>query len=276
MLRSLASICLLLTFTATGAFGEEMMPPPFHPDPDVVPHQLTGIGIDQKLNGQIPLDVPFTDETGKTVHLGDYLNGKPAILVLAYYECPRLCTFVLNGIGDAIHKLNLKFGADYQIITVSINPKEGPKLASLKKASYIEKYAPGKSNGWHFLTGPQASITKLANAVGYRYKYDPKTDQFYHATDIMVVTPKGKLSHYFMGISYSARDLRLALVQASDGKIGTPVDKFLLYCCSIDLTTGKYTASIWKIMQVVGCGFALTLFALIFILWKYEPKNTVA
>lgn len=266
-LRRLGLLISLLAFLGT----------PLAPASDLnPPAQLQGIGIDQNLGAQVPLNLPFRDETGKTVTLSDYLGKKPAILVLAYYDCPRLCTFVLNSVGKALTEMSIKLGADYQVITVSINPKEGPKLATLKKASYVDHYVKGLGGGWHFLTGSQDSITKLADAVGYHYKYNPKTDQFDHATDIMVLTPEGKLSHYFMGITYSARDLRLALVQASHGKIGNPVDKFLLFCCSVDLTTGKYTASIWKLMQVFGISFTFTLAALLFVLWKYEPKKRLA
>jgi protein SCO1/2 len=243
--------------------------------PDALPKALEGIGIDQRLNVQVPADLPFIDETGKPVLLSDYLGKKPAILVLAYYECPRLCTLVLNGVGDALSKVNFEMGKDYQVITVSINPKDGPKLASAKKASYVAHFGHGSGEGWHFLTGTQDSISKLTEAVGFHYRYDPKEDQFIHASAIMVLTPQGKLSHYFYGIAYPPRDVRLALVEASEGKIGTAGDKFLLFCCSIDLSTGKYTASIWRIVQIFLISFTLTIASMIFILVRYEPPKAI-
>jgi protein SCO1/2 len=243
--------------------------------PDALPKQLEGIGIDQRLHEQVPIDLPFVDETGKPVMLSNYLGKKPAILVLAYYECPRLCTLVLNGVGEALSKVNLEMGKDYQVITVSINPKDGPKLASAKKASYVAHFGHGNGEGWHFLTGTQESISKLAEAVGFHYRYDPKEEQFLHASAIMVLTPGGKLSHYFYGIVYPPRDVRLALVDASEGKIGTAGDKFLLFCCSIDLSTGKYSASIWRIVQVFLGSFALTIASMIFILFRYESPKPV-
>jgi protein SCO1/2 len=270
MIGILASIVLL---AAPAVFSSVMNPPAYDPNFNKVPSQLQDVGIDQNLGAQVPLNIPFTDEAGKTVQLSDYLKKKPAILVLAYYECPMLCTLVLNSVGETSKKMSLKLGVDYQIITVSINPKETPKLAASKKASYISRYATGHEDGWHFLTGSQDSISKLAAAVGYRYKLDPKTGQYNHATDIMVLTPAGKISHYFMGIEFSARDVRLALVAASDGAIGNPMDKILIYCCNVDLTTGKYTASIWKIMQFLGFGFVLTLGGLIFVLFRFERRT---
>jgi protein SCO1/2 len=241
--------------------------------PDALPKSLEGIGIDQLLNEQVPTGLPFVDETGKRVLLSDYLGKKPAILVLAYYECPKLCTLVLNGVGDALSKANLEMGKDYEVITVSINPKDDPKLAAAKKTSYVAHFGHGNGDGWHFLTGTQDSISKLAAAVGFHYRYDPKEEQFIHASGIMVLTPGGKLSHYFYGIVYPPRDVRLALVEASEGKIGTAGDKFLLFCCSIDLSTGKYTASIWRIVQVFLTTFTLTIATMIFILFRYEPPK---
>jgi protein SCO1/2 len=241
--------------------------------PDSLPKALEGIGIDQLLNAQVPTGLPFVDETGKKVLLSDYLGKKPAILVLAYYECPRLCTMVLNGLGDALAKDSLQMGKDYEVITVSINPKDTPKLALAKKASYVAHFGHGTGEGWHFLTGTQDSISKLAAAVGFHYRYDPKEDQFLHASAIMVLTPQGKISHYFYGVVYPPRDVRLSLVEASDGKIGTAGDKVLLFCCSIDLSTGKYSASIFRIVQLFLTTFALTIGTMIYILSRYEPPS---
>lgn len=165
---------------------------------------------------------------------------------------------VLNGLADALAKANLEMGQDYQVITVSINPTEGPRLAAAKKAAYVARFGHGDGRGWHFLTGSEESISKLASAVGFHYRYDPKGKQFLHASGIMVLTPQGRLSHHFYGITYPVRDLRLALVEASHGKIGTAVDRVLLFCCDIDLNTGKYTTSIFRIVQVIGSACVLS------------------
>lgn len=253
--RELTGVFFLLFF-APGASAQTQYIPPV----------LQGIGIDQRLNEQVPLSLEFHDETGKTVRLSDYLGKTPAILILAYYSCPRLCTLVLNGTAEALAKTGLEMGKDYQLITVSFNPNEGPQLAADKKATYLKKYPQTNAQGWHFLTGSQPSITQLTQAVGFHYRWDEKDKQFLHASGIMVLTPQGKLSHYFYGITYPERDLRLSLVDASHGKIGNAVDQVLLFCTSIDLSTGKYTASIWRIAQIFCSLIVLSLAGLVFYL----------
>src|SRR5579859_5161223 len=185
------------------------------------PKLLQDVGIDQKLNAQIPLQLTFRDETGKTVQLGDYFGQKPVILALVYYECPMLCTQVLNGLLTSLKGMPLDVGKQFNVVTVSFNPKETPGLALNKKRVYVGLYGrPGAADGWHFLTGDEASIHALTQAVGFHYAYDSVSDQFAHATGIMVLTPQGKISRYFFGIDYASRDLRLSLVEASAGKIG--------------------------------------------------------
>ena len=199
------------------------------------------VGFDQRLNEQVPLDLEFTDEAGQPVKLGDYFGDKPVILVLAYYRCPMLCTLVLNGLAQGMMDVPFDVGKEFQVVTVSFDPRETPELAAAKKKTYIERYGrPGAAAGWHFLTGSAASIKKLTRAVGFRYAYDARLDQFAHASGIMVLTPAGKISRYFYDVKYSGRDLRLGLVEASENKIGSPVDQILLYCFHYDPTEGSH------------------------------------
>lgn len=216
--------------------------------------------IDQKLDAQIPLDLEFKDEAGRDVHLQDYFGQRPVVLVMAYYECPMLCTLVLNGLVRALNVVNLDMGKDFDVVTVSFDPGETPDLAAAKKASYVSQYRrTGAEEGWHFLTGSEDSIRRLTDAVGFRYAYDAKRDEYAHASAIMVATPDGKLSKYFYGVEYSGRDLRLGLVDASERRIGSAVDFVLLWCYHYDPLTGKYGLAIIRAVRVAG---ALTVLAL--------------
>jgi protein SCO1/2 len=239
-----------------------------------LPPQLQNVGFDQRLNEQVPLDLTFRDEAGKDVKLGEYFHGKPVILVLAYYRCPMLCTLVLNGLVQGMLDMNFNVGREFEVVTVSFDPRETPDLAAEKKATYLTRYGrPGAAAGWHFLTGDEPSIHKLTQAVGFRYRYDPATDQYAHATGIMVLTPTGKISRYFYDIRYSGRDLRLALVEASANKIGSPVDQVLLFCFHYDPTVGKYGVAI---MNLVRLGGVLTMFGLVGMigfLWRREQRK---
>jgi protein SCO1/2 len=212
------------------------------------------VGIDQRLDGQVPADLEFRDETGRTVHLGDYFGRKPIVLALVYFRCPMLCTLVLNGLLEGLRGMpDMNIGEQFEVLTVSFDPKDTPEAAAKKKQSFVESYArPGVAEGWHFLTGQQPAIDRLTAAVGYRYKYDEKLDQYIHPAAIMILTPDGRITRYFYGIKYASRDVRLGLVEASQGKIGTPTDQILLYCFHYDPTVGKYTANILRIMQFVG------------------------
>jgi protein SCO1 len=219
----------------------------------VRPDLLKNVGIDQKLNQQVPLDLTFRDETGKTVSLGRYFGQKPVILSLVYFNCPMLCTQVLNGMEAAMKGLPMDAGNQFEAVTVSIDPSDRPVLASVKKQMYTGMYGrAGAAEGWHFLTGDEEQIKKLADAVGFRYAYDPDSKQFAHASAIMVLTPDGKISKYFYGIQYSPRDLRLGLVEASAERIGTPVDSILLFCYHYDPHTGKYGLLISRLIQTGG------------------------
>ena len=177
------------------------------------PGMLSKIGIDQRLNHQVPLDLPFVDETGREVRLGEYFGKRPVMLALVYYECPMLCTQVLNGLVSALGTLKFDVGREFDVVAVSINPREGPGLASQKKAAYLERYGrPQTAPGWHFLTGKEENIARLAEAVGFRYAYDTAIGQYAHGAGVELLTPKGVVSRYFYGIEYSPRDLRFGLI----------------------------------------------------------------
>jgi protein SCO1/2 len=232
------------------------------------------VGIDQKLNSQLPLQLTFKDETGQTVTLGKYFTTKPAVLALVYYDCPMLCDMVLNGVVRAISEISLKPGKDFQIVTVSFNPSETWQLAASKKANYIEKLGhPEAAQGWHFLTGDDAAIRQLADAAGFRYNYNPETKQFAHAAGIMVATPEGKISRYYYGVSFPPRDIRFGLIEASNDKIGTPVDQVLLYCFHYDPVTGKYGMVIRNVIRVMGSLTVGALGILLFVLMRGEREK---
>ena len=215
------------------------------------PGILSKIGIDQRLNQKVPLDLPFVDENGRAVKLGDYFGQRPVLLAMVYYECPMLCTQVLNGVTGALKTMNFDVGREFDVVAVSINPREGPGLAAEKKRSYVERYGrPQTADGWHFLTGREEDIQALASAVGFRYVYDEETKQYAHGAGVELITPKGVIARYFYGIEYSGRDLRLGIIEASEEKIGTPIDTVLLLCFHYDPTTGKYGATAMTMVRV--------------------------
>jgi protein SCO1 len=237
----------------------------------VRPDLLKEVGIDQKLGQQVPLDLAFREETGRTVQLSQYFGHKPVILSLVYFNCPMLCTQVLNGQEAAMKGLPMDAGNQFEAVTVSIDPSDRPVLASVKKQMYLGMYGRADAaQGWHFLTGDEAQIKQLANAVGFRYAYDPDSKQFAHASVIMVLTPDGKISKYFYGIQYSPRDLRLGLVEASAQKIGTPVDSILLFCYHYDPHTGKYGLLISRLIQAGGLLTVLAIGVMMLIFFRRE------
>jgi protein SCO1/2 len=235
------------------------------------PGLLSKVRIDQRLDHQVPLDLPFTDETGKAVTLGDYFGKRPVILALVYYECPMLCTQVLNGLVSALGVMNFEPGREFEVVAVSFNPREGPALASAKKAAYMDRYKrPQTAGGWHFLTGAEPSIKALAEAVGFHYEYDPAIQQYAHGAAIEVLTPKGHISKYFYGIEYSARDIRLGLIEASEERIGTPIDDFLLFCYHYDPSTGKYGAAVIRLVRLGGVATVLAFLSFFAISLRRE------
>ncbi len=241
----------------------------------VQPADLKKIAFDQKLNALIPLDLPFRDEAGRDVTLGDYFNhGRPVVLTLVYYDCPMLCTLVLNGVAGAMKGMSLNPGADYDLVTVSFDPKEKPPLAAQKKKAYIQRYGhPEAAAAWHFLTGDEPAIERLTQAVGFHYVYDPQTKIYAHATGLMIVTADGHISKYLYGIDYSPRELRLALVDASSGRIGNPVDQVLLYCYHYDPSTGKYGLVVLNVIRLAGAATAVLLGAFVIIMVSRERRR---
>ena len=232
------------------------------------------IGIDQKLGNQLPLDLPFLNSDGNPVHLGDYFGDKPLILSLVYFDCPMLCTQVINSLLRAMNVLSFGAGTEFDVLTISIDPDETPELANAKKIEYLKNYRGREgSTGWHFLTGDQEQIQQLATAVGFRYEYDEPTDQYIHASGIMILTPEGKLARYFYGIDYPPRDLRWGLVEAADGAIGNPVDQLLLLCYSYDPMTGKYGLYIRNSLRIGGLATILAIGSFIVVMLRRERRG---
>jgi protein SCO1/2 len=266
---------LFLTTALAQSWGQG--PPPRHaPIPaGEKPRELEEVRIDQRLDESLPLDAVFRDENGDEVKLGAYFGGKPVVLALVYYSCPMLCNQVLNGMTSGLDVLKaFSIGKEFEVVTVSFDPRETPELARQKKETYIKWYKrEGAAEGWHFLTGDQPNIDRLTEAAGFHYKWDEKTTQFIHATGIMIATPDGKLARYFYGIEYAPKDLRLGLVEAAAGKIGSPVDQLLLYCYHYDPASGKYGAAVMNMMRLGG---ALTVIAIIamFIVFRIRGLST--
>ena len=271
----LVAACELATAQPPSAFQDKSM----QPSAQVSPADLSNVGIDQRLDQPLPLDLQFKDETGKTVKLGDYFHtGRPVILNLVYYTCPMLCGEELAGEASALGALRFTPGNEYEVVSVSFNPDETPKDASEKKQLYIARmneHLEHKTNGegWHFLTGQQTEIKQLADAVGFHYRRDPQTGQFIHAAAIMIVTPTGKIAQYYYGVEFSPKDIRLGLIEASQDKIGTIVDQVLLFCYHYDPKTGRYGAVITNIMRVAGAATLLILGGFLIVMYRRESHN---
>lgn len=241
------------------------------------PEVLRDVGFDQKLNSQVPLDLNFRDEHNNGVTLRQLMDGKPVILTLVYYQCPMLCTEVLNGTLNSLKEVPLDMGKDFDVITVSIDPTERSILADAKHTMYAGLYGrSGAVAGWHFLTGDELQIKQLAASVGFRYAYDPVSKQFAHASGIVVLTPEGRVSRYLFGIHYAPRDIRLALIEASSEKIGSPVeDAVLLYCYHYDPTTGKYGMVIANVLRAGAAITVLVLGLAIFLMFRGEKRRKI-
>jgi protein SCO1/2 len=243
--------------------------------PSGLPNALNGVGIEQKLNEQLPLDLVLRNENGETVKLGDYFGKKPVMLSLVYYQCPMLCNQVLNGMVTAFRVMSFTPGDEFEVVTVSFDPRETSALAAAKKKTYVDYLPEAKRTranaGWHFLTADEASIKRITDAVGFRYRFDEETNQFAHASGVYVATPQGKLARYFYGIEYAPRDLRLGLIEAADNRIGSPMDQLLLYCYHYNPATGKYGAVVMRMMQVGGI---ITLVAIIVLLLALRRRGS--
>jgi protein SCO1/2 len=274
MLTAAASVTLSSALLApllpaqVSSYGDKQVGPSSDQTPDV----LKKVGIAQRLNQQLPLNLTFTDDQGQQVRLASYFGSKPAILALVYYQCPMLCSEELNGLTGALQMVDEVPGKDFNIVVVSIDPSEGPELAAAKKRSYLKRYGhPETASGWHFLTGTQPNIDALTRAVGFGYVRIPGPDgrltQFAHASAIQIVTPEGKLAQYYMGVEYSPKDLRLGLAEASANRIGSPVDNILTYCYHYDPQTNTHSLIVARVLQLGGLltllllgGFMLVMF----------------
>jgi protein SCO1/2 len=264
-----ASHSLVLLLLASTAFGQAMSKGVLSPPTSFRPPYLENVGIEQHLDAQVPPDLAFVDDTGRSVKLADYFGKKPLILNLVYYNCTMLCGEALAGLTGAMKMVKFDVGNEFEVITVSFDPRETPALAAAKKQDYIKRYGrPGAAAGWHFLTGPAESINALTKAVGFQYQYDPKTNQYAHATAIMVLTPQGRISRYFYGVDFPPKDLRMGLVEASQEKIGNAVDQVLLYCYHYNPATGKYGAVVSNMLQVGGAITILFVGGLLLILFR--------
>ncbi|HST52813.1 MAG TPA: SCO family protein [Pyrinomonadaceae bacterium] len=277
MRRALWAVGLMLLVggcAPRAAFGQYAQPPVGPMPTGNSTEILKKVGIEQKLDSQIPLDLKFKDEYGRDVRLADFFQpGKPVVLTLVYYECPMLCNQTLNGLVGALDAVTFTPGKEFQVVTVSFDPREGPELAAKKKETYLKRFRrEGVENGWHFLTGDEDSIRQLAQATGFQYQWDEQSKQFAHASAIMVATPEGRLSHYFYGIEYSPKDLRLALVESSQGKIGSPVDALILYCYHYDPATGKF-APVMAVLRGAGVLTVFGVVGLIFYLRRRTRQN---
>ncbi|MFN2491492.1 MAG: SCO family protein [Pyrinomonadaceae bacterium] len=240
--------------------------------PSGLPKALNDVGIDQKLNEQLPLDLVFRNEQGEPVRLGDYFGKKPVVLSLVYYQCPMLCNQVLNGMVTSFRVMAFQPSQEFEVVTVSFDPRETATLAAAKKSTYVNYLPEGRRanaiNGWHFLTGDEENIKRVTEAVGFRYHFDAATNQFAHGSAIFVTTPQGKLARYFYGIEYSSRDLRLGLIEAAENRIGSPVDQLLLYCYHYDPATGKYGAAVMNMMRLGGIATVILIIGLLFVLHR--------
>ena len=240
---------------------------------DKRPAALRDVAFDQKLNQQVPLDLTFRDEDGKTVLLANYFKQKPVILNFVYFKCQDLCPLLLDGVVRSLRPLSFDIGNQFDVLTVSFDPHDDPRLAAAKKTDLVEKYSrPGAGEGWHFLTGDEPQIQKLTESVGFRYSYDARSGEFGHATGIIILTPQGKTSRYFYGIDFSPRDLRLGLIEAAVHKIGSPVDQLLLFCYHYDPTTGKYNLAVSRVIQVAGGATVLALGTVIIMMLRRDRK----
>ena len=260
-------LLLAVVLTLAGNASAQMQGAGFRPE------LLRDVGIDQKMGSQVPLDLDFRDEQGNTVSLGQFVAGKPVVLALVYYQCPMLCTVLLNGVLDSLKQVSLDAGKQYQIVAVSIDPRDRPIEAKAKKLMYAGLYGRrDATSGWHFLTGDDPQIHALANSVGFRYAYDSLSGQYAHAAAIMILTGDGKVSRYLYGTSFTPRDLRLGLVDASSGHIGSAIDQVLLFCYHYDAITGRYAVVISRVIQIAGLVTILAIGALIFALLRQTSR----
>ncbi len=262
----LAGICLVLAALLT------QTAPTYADGP--APNSLKGVYFDQNLNAQVPLNLTFVDDEGKTVQLADYFNRKPIVLTLNYYHCPNLCSLELDQLAQSMADLQWNIGDEYEVVTVSIDPRETTAEAVESKWERLRAYArPNTGPGWHFLTGDQAAIASLTQAVGFHYVYDAKNDEYEHPTGVIVLTPQGKIARYLYGVDFPEKDLRLALTEASQGKIGSPVEQILLYCYHYDPVLGRYSLAATNLVQAGGILTVIVLGGFLFVMFRRDLKK---
>ncbi|MBD3162106.1 MAG: SCO family protein [Candidatus Eisenbacteria bacterium] len=261
-------LAALLLFLAIGSPSHAQRAEP-------LPEELEGVGIEEHRNAEIPLDLAFTDETGREVTLARYFEpGKPVLLTLVYYRCPMLCTLVLNGMVEALRETGLTPGEDLELVTVSFDPVETPTLAKLKKQNYVKEYGdPSVAPAWHFLVGGEESVRRLTETIGFGYRWSDESKQFVHQAALFVLTPDGRLSRYLYGVMFEPRTLRLSLLEASEGEIGSPLDKIVLYCFHYDSDQGKYSIAATNVMRVGGVVTVLILASALIPIWIRSAKN---
>jgi protein SCO1/2 len=270
------SVIAVMVLLAVSAFGQGMTSGILSPSPSVRPPGLKNVGIQQNLNQEIPANLAFTDDLGRSLHLGDYFGKRPLILNLVYYNCPMLCGEVLSGLEHSLGMMQFDVGKEFDVITVSFDPSETPEMAAKKKSEFLRRYKrAGAEQGWHFLVGKPDAIDALTKAAGFQYQYDAKTKQFAHATAILVLTPEGRIAQYYYGVEYPPKDLRLGLVEAGKGKIGNIVDQLLLYCYHYDPEQGKYSATILRVLRLAGVATMLCIGTLIFVMIRRGPSHGV-
>jgi protein SCO1/2 len=288
-LKLLVSFSILIL--ACAAFGQKVehynsplySPRNYDPaqsEPNGLPKVLQEVGITQQLGSELPLDAEFKDENGNPVRLGEYFGkGKPVILALVYYECPMLCNQVLNGLTGSLKGISFDAGKEFDVVAISFDARENdkPGLARNKKEGYLARYErPGSENGWHFLTGSQSSIDAVTKAVGFGYVYDEKTNQFAHASAVMMTTPDGKMSRYYYGIDYEPRQLKFGIMDSAQSKVGNPVEQLLLYCYHYDPSNGKYGLSVLRVIRIAGIATILGMIGMMLILWRKNKKRDLS
>jgi protein SCO1 len=263
--KSMAYVPLVLALASGGlrAAGGPNLPP-----------DLSGIGIEQRLNAQIPLDMTFRDESGASVQLRSFFGSKPVVLAPVYYRCPMLCSQILSGVVAGLRPLSLKPGRDFNVVAISFDPADTPAEAMLKRTQYSHSYSSRAGvNGWHFLVGSQAAITPVMQAIGFHYRWDPVHKMFIHASGVMIATPEGRVARYLYGVEYEPKDLKLSLVEASHNRIGSAVDQILLFCYHYDPKTGKYGAVVLGSLKIGAIFLLIAMSVGLFFLWRRDLRK---
>lgn len=262
--------CALVAWAAPAVAEDSLV------DPSNMPGPLSQVSVDQKLGDFMPLDAELVDAQGQTVKLGDYFGDRPVILAFVYYECPMLCSLIMNGVASSLSILSFVPGEEFDVVAISIDHEETPEMARKARQDSLQRYGRPDADGWHFLTGDEDTVRRVAAAAGFGFEYIPATDEWAHGSAIMVATPEGQLAQYFYGVEYPPKDLRLALVEASNGEIGSLVDQILLYCYRYDPEIGQYTVLTMRILRIAGATFAFGLIIYMWISFRRDKRDKKA